>query len=60
MDVSKFQGVGVSCSLRNGGVEVGENREAEVPGGSEVEEAKEGPYGERSTCWAWNLPETSL
>lgn len=31
---------------------MGENRKAKVPGGTEIKEVKEGPYRERSTCWA--------
>lgn len=61
-----FKGAGVSYSLlfppqRMEGKEVRaeKQRETKVTGGSETEEAKEGPCREMSKNWAWNLPEIS-
>lgn len=38
-------------------MEVGKSREAKVTGDSEIEEAKEGPCGEKSMSWNWSLSE---
>lgn len=65
---SSFSGVGVPCHLGisppsphrgMGEMEVSESREAKVTGGSEIEVARDGPCRERSTLWAWKLPEAS-
>lgn len=51
---------GVSCPPSHRGVgemEVGKSREAKVTGDSEIEEAKEGPCGEKSKSWNWSLSE---
>lgn len=60
---SSFQGgwclIFPPLSPTEDGRQGGESRETKVTGGSETEEAKEGPCREMSKNWAWNLPEIS-